>query len=216
MALVTLTPPSIEPVSLDELKAFLAIDPGLTAQDAMLSSLLTAARTWCEAYTQRRFLTTGMRLLMDFFPGYVDLRLAGSRVSSPFVSGPNAVLVGIRYAMELPYPPVQRIDLFQFVDTNGGASVLTEGTDYFADLLSQPARLTPPFGSMWPVARIVPNAVQVDYTCGYGDTADKVPEGVKSAIKLLTNYWFENRLPDQNNIPLAVKAMLGPYRDMRL
>lgn len=214
MALVLVTPPAVEPVALSELKDFLRVDSGDTSNDAVITSLATAARTWCEVYTQRRFITQTWKLLMDFFPGYVDLRLAGQKVSSPFVSGSNAVLVGIRYAIVLPYPPVQSISAFQYLNANGTTTTMTSGTDYTQDLSSQPARLTPPFGSMWPVARVVPNAVEVDFVCGYGD-AIAVPDGIKTAIKLMTSYWYENRVPDDSNIPMAVKAVLGPYRDLR-
>lgn len=215
MALLTITPPAVEPVTVDELKEFMRIDSGDTSQDDLITSLGIAARQWCEVYTQRRFITQTMRLLMDYFPGYIDLKLSGQKVSSPFVSGSNAVLVGIRYAIVLPYPPVQSISVFQYQDANGDVTQMTAGTNYIADFSSQPARLTPPFGQMWPVARVVVNAVQVDYVSGYGADGSEVPEGIKTAIKLLATSWFEQRIPDQNNIPMAVKAVLGPFRDMR-
>jgi hypothetical protein len=151
---------------MSELKEMLRLgsDP---SQDTTLTSLNVAARTWCEALTQRKFVQQTWRLGMDFFPGYIDLKLAGQKVSSPFVSGSNAVLVGIRYAIALPFPPVQSLVAFNYQDANGGVTALTSPAGYTADLLSQPARLTPPFGTMWPVAKVVVNAVQVDFQVGY-------------------------------------------------
>jgi hypothetical protein len=215
MALVTVTPPEVEPVSLDELKQFMRIDAADTSQDDLITSLGIAARDWCETYTQKRFITQTIRLETDWFPGYIDSKLVGSKVSSPFVSGANSILVGIRYAIVLPYPPVQSISVFQYLNANGGTTAMTENTDYIADLDSQPARLTPPFGQVWPVTRVQINAVRIDYVCGFGDDATSVPDGIKTAIRMLTNYWYEQRLPDGANIPAAVKAALGPYRDMR-
>jgi hypothetical protein len=167
MALICTAGPLIEPVSLSELKDMLRIDASDSTQDDVLYSLGVAARSWCETITQRRFVQQSWSLYMDWFPGYIDQKLAGQRVSSPFVSGSNAVLVGIRYALALPYPPVQAVNNFQFLDANGNTTVMTNNTDYVQDLLSQPARLTPPFGKMWPVARVIPNAVEVDYQVGY-------------------------------------------------
>lgn len=280
MALVLTAPPIVEPVSLAEIKDFLRIDASDTSNDAVISALALSARTWCEVYCQRRFVQQTWKLLMDFFPGYIDLKLAGQKVSSPFVSGSNAVLVGIRYAIVLPYPPVQSISLFRYQNANGQVTQMTAGTDYIQDLDSQPARLTPPFGAMWPVASVVVNAVEIDYVCGYanpvtvsmsaqqgalngptfaatdigkpvsipgaganGGTLNTIiasvtgglattrdvaisavtnaialvnmPESIKTAIKLLTNSWYENRIPDESNIPQAVKAVLSPYRDLR-
>jgi hypothetical protein len=265
---------------------FLRVDPDQDTQ--LIGSLITAARRWCENYTQRRFLFTTVRLLMDFFPGYVDFKLTGQRVSSPFVSGSNAVLVGIRYAIALPYPIVSRIVKFQYQDQNGDPVVMVVGTDFIQDLSSQPARLMPLFGQMWPVARVTANAVIVDYVSGYGgnitvnttagspvitgytfaqtdvgstisipgagvtnlsvpkpfvstilsvaengnatlvDNAvtgvenataylgQKVPAEIDIAIKLLVAQWYENRVPSDTDIPFAVKALLMPYRDLRL
>lgn len=248
MALQLLNPPLLEPVPLVELKEFMRIDPSDTSQDTTITELALDARAFCETFTARRFVQQTWRLLMDFFPGYVDLKLAGSKVSSPFVSGSNAVLVGIRYAILLPYPPAQALVDFIYQNANGevtsmitgpvdisavsnvasqpivitteqphglqsgatatlagnsallavlgneatqvvtvldgnnlqlngtsgtGAPIAAAGTvtgyNFVLDLASNPARLMPVFGQMWPVARVVANAVQIDYTLGYAN-----------------------------------------------
>lgn len=167
MAFLTLVQPAQEPVALEDAQNYLRLDPGFTSDNALISSLITAAREWCEAYCERAFVFQTKRLLMDYFPGYIDFKLAGQRVSSPFVSGSNAVLVGIRYAIALPWPQVRQIVTFQYQDENGNVQTLTPGIDCIQDLDSQPARLMPLFGTMWPVARVVANAVQVDYVTGF-------------------------------------------------
>jgi len=167
MALFPLAPPAVEPVSLCELKEYLRVDPDDTSQDGVITALGMGARAWVEGFLNRRCVQQTWRLMMDFFPGYIDLKLSGQRVSSPFVSGSNAVLVGIRYAIVLPFPPVQSIVAFVYQDANGDVTEMDPATDYVTDIQSNPARLTPPFGSMWPVARVVVNAVQIDYQLGY-------------------------------------------------
>lgn len=143
------------------------MNPDDTSQDGTLGALNSAARAWCEVLTRRRFVRQTWRIFLDFFPGYVDSKLVGQNIASPFVSGSNAVLVGIRYAIALPFPPVQSIDLFQYANANGSPTVMVAGTDFIQDLDSQPCRLTPLFGSMWPVARVIVEAIQIDYTVGY-------------------------------------------------
>jgi hypothetical protein len=131
-----------------------------------------------------------MQLMMDFFPGYVDFKMAGQKVSSPFVSGSNAVLVGIRYAIALPYPRVRSIQSFSYQDENGEVQQMTVGVgqgQYSEDLASQPARLTPPFGQMWPVARVIANAVQVTYTTGYGGN---ITVGMTAGSPAITGFVF--------------------------
>lgn len=247
MGLVCLQPPLVEPVGLPELKEYCRIDPDDTSQDNNLLTLALEARAHCENVVKRCFVRTQYRLLLDFFPGYIDLKLAGQKVSSPFVSGSNAVLVGIRYAIQNPYPPVQSIDAFTYLNANGmttsmivgpanvtnvanvggqpivittatplalvpgssvsfagnsallsalsgqatqvvqsingtsivlyalgtGTTVGSGGTatgyNFVQDLMSNPARLSPIFGQVWPVARVMMNAVQLDFTCGYAN-----------------------------------------------
>jgi hypothetical protein len=168
MALICIHPPLAEPVDLTELKEMLRLDPGDTSQDNVLATLRVAARDLCETITQRRFVRQSWRLMLDFFPGYIDMKLSGTKVSQPFVSGSNALLVGIRYAVVLPYPPVRSLDNFIYQNANGDVtSMITSPASFLQDLQSQPARLTPIFGQMWPVARVVVNAIQIDFTVGY-------------------------------------------------
>ena len=179
MGLQLISPPTVEPVSLEELKEFLRVDAGDTSQDGTIQGLAVAGRYHAETFTKRRFVKQGWALFMDFFPGYIDLKLAGAKVSSPFVSGSNAVLVGIRYAIVLPFPPHRSI--LTCLSTRTPTATLTtmhewervcllrRGTGNVSDLKSQPARLTPPFGQMWPGARVVVNAIEVDFTTGYAE-----------------------------------------------
>lgn len=168
------------------MKLFARVD--FSDDDSLWATLISGARERCEVYCQRRFIVQTMRLMMDFFPGYVEYKMAGQKVSSPFVSGANAVLVGIRYAIILPYPQVQSVVNFQYLDANGNPQTLVAGTSYIQDLASQPARLMPVFGNMWPVARVVANAVTVDYATGYGQQVN-VTTAASSAV-LSSSYTF--------------------------
>ena len=178
MAFVCVHPPLVEPVSLSELKDMLRIDTSDTSQDDVLASLNTAARAYCETITQRKFVQQTWTLLLDFFPGTIDQRFAGAKVSSPFVSGPNALMVGIRYAIILPCPPVQEVDSFTFCSSNGETTDMKNGsTDpndwgFVLDTLSQPARVMPVFGQMWPVAQVIGNALALTYTSGYASPVE--------------------------------------------
>jgi hypothetical protein len=163
--LVLISPPAVEPVTLYELKEFLRVDADDSSQDNVIATLAMSARTWVEAMLKRKLVQQTWRILLDFFPGYYAM-VTGQPGSSPVLSGP-ALLAGIRYAIVLPYPPVNAIENFQYENGNGVVTVMNPATDYLQDLQSNPARLTPPFGQMWPVARVALNAVQLDYQVGY-------------------------------------------------
>jgi len=280
MSLVCIAPPMVEPVALSELHDMLRIDQGDTAQDDVIGTLQVAARAWCESITKRRFVQQTWQLCQDFFPGYIDTKLTGQQISSPFVSGSNAVLVGIRFAFLLPYPPVQSLNSFVYQNANGqvtsmiigpenisavdnpdggevtittatphglqtnslivvagnsalltvllgqaaqvvtvidandftiqgalgtGASIPATGTvtgyNFVADLISQPARLTPIFGQMWPVARVVVNAIQIEYTLGYATPV--VISGTASEAALSGGTWTSANVGQPISIPLA-------------
>src|SRR6185312_6142818 len=114
----TLIEPQSEPVTVDDAKLFLRVDTSNTMDDSLIASLLTAARRWAEVYTRRRFIYQTVRLEMDFFPGYIIGGVGGgaSHYAAAFMSGANAVLAGIRYAIQLPFPPVHHIAAFTYTD----------------------------------------------------------------------------------------------------
>jgi hypothetical protein len=285
MALVTIVEPQSEPVVLGDMKQFLRLDAGFSDDDSLIAGLIQAARRWAEVYTRRRFIYQTVRLEMDFFPGYIDANVVGgaSHYAATFASGVNLVLAGIRYAVQMPFPPVHHIAAFTYTDQNGTTQPVLPLTQYVADLDSNPARLMPPFGQFWPVAQVIPNAVRIDFVAGYGANVTvgatagsaaltgytfvaedvgspitiagagvggnafvgtvlavdgsghgtlsanavttaanaatylgkPVPPMIAVAIMLLVSYWYEERFPDDQAIPFAVKACLSPYRDLR-
>lgn len=192
------TGPSVEPVSLDEAKDHLRVDH--SEEDSLISSLITAARKNAEVYMQRALITQEMTLTMDQFPeGHVLL--------------PELfVYTYMSSVIYLPRSPVQSVDELRYIDTEGN-----EQTEQFrADTVTEPARVTAEYGEIWPPTRPITNAVEVDFTAGYGDAAEDVPEGIKAAIKLMVSNYYEHRTPvvigSAQTMPMSVEALLGPYR----
>lgn len=70
-----ITPPAIEPVSLGEVKAQLQIDPSDTIYDDQIAPLIPAARSWCEQYQNRAYITQTLALALDCWPCALDIRL---------------------------------------------------------------------------------------------------------------------------------------------
>ena len=63
---ILLTAPAIEPLSLDETKAFLRVEH--SDDDQLIASLVAAARMHVEAQTQLAFITQGWRVVLDCWP----------------------------------------------------------------------------------------------------------------------------------------------------
>lgn len=57
----------------------------------------------------------------------------------------------------------------------------------------------------------------ITVTAGYGGPA-AVPAAIRQAILLLVAYWYDNRdaAPDRSALPMAVDALLAPFRRVRL
>ena len=74
-------------------------------------------------------------------------------------------------------------------------------------------------GTTYPAVYGRPDAVQVTFTAGYGAAAD-VPLPIRQAMKLLIGHFYENReavtAQAMRELPMAVKALIAPYRRQQL
>ena len=178
MPLQLVTPPAGEPISLAEAKQHLRVDGG--DDDALIGSLITAARQAAETITGRQLMTARWRLVLDAFPGPL-LMHAGS--GSSFSLPAHAIL--------LAKCPVQSVVSVEYLDMNGTTQVLP-ASDYVLDAACEPARLSPVFGKTWPPTLPQIGAVTVTFDAGYG-SASEVPEGLKSWIKLRVGSLYGHR-----------------------
>ncbi len=185
MSIQTTREPTSEPLTLDEVK--LHLSELADDKDALIRSLIIAAREHCEAAVQRCFVTRRLRLYLDKFVG----------------------------GIKLPYPPVMSVESVTYLNRDGAEQVI-ESADYRVDAFAEPGRLTPAYDAAWPSTRRVNNAVWIDYTAGYG-SRKQVPRAIKQAMLLLIGHWYENRESTLRGvtisaIPMGVDALLQPYR----
>jgi len=179
MALDLTAPPIVEPVSLAQMKLHLRVDDDLTEDDALIQLLITAARRHAEMVCNASFVTQSWRLTLDAFPGGAGL--AG------YTSGAGAVI--------FERGPVQSVDSIRYTDLSGTNQLITSPgmPDYAVDLAGRIARMSPAFGKVWPIPMPQIGAVRINYTAGYGDTADAVPEGVRHWIMVRAGTCYRNR-----------------------
>lgn len=135
-----------------------------TTADVALSSLVKGARVAAERLTRRALVTQTWDLYLDCFPAW---------------------------QLHVPKPVLQSVTSITYIDTDGVEQILA-ADQYRVDAASEPARITPAFGLVWPVTRAQTNAVKVRFVCGYGAAAD-VPEGIKQWMKLRIKHFYDNR-----------------------
>jgi len=189
MALKLIASPAIEPVSLDEAKSHLRVDG--TDDDNLITSLIAAARRWCEKFQRRAYITQTWELWLDSWPEK------------------NYIII--------PRPPLQDVSSVKYYGTDDSEYTFDQA-NYFVDTKSEPGRVVLGYKKNWPSVTLRPaNGVVVTFTAGYGDNAEKVPEEVKQAMKLLIGHWYEHREAVlagiiSKEIEFAVRSLLWPDR----
>ena len=113
-------------------------------------------------------------------------------------------------------PPLKKIISVSYIAANGDREVL-DRTKYLVDPVN--SRLYAAYGQSWPSGRHQANAVQIEYSCGYGSALD-VPMDIKEAIKFIVGHWenYQSSIEGAvriQTIPYAVTQLLAPYVDMR-
>ena len=188
MTPILISGPVIEPVSLADAKQWLRVDG--TAEDELISALITSARLVVEAHTRLLFVTQTWRALYDNWP-----------------SGE---------AIQIPLAPLLSLDSVKVYDAAGVGSIIPAAS-YVLDYSPMGARMafltTPPA----PGRKLA--GIELQMILGFGPAAADVPPTLRQAIKMLAARWFENRgdaLADSTNIPGEIAALIKPFRRVRL
>lgn len=192
--MILIDPPEVTPVSLEEMQEYLRIELSIASPsetDELLQSYIESAVQWVESYCRRALITQSWQMMLEHFPH------RGSFIS-------------------LPRPPLQTVESVKYLCAGDVAYAEWDDDEYGVDL--HRSRIYPKFGYIWPIAVFDPsNGVTVDYTCGYGDAADDVPQAIRTALKFLVANWYENREPVvvglvSSKVTFTLESLLAPYR----
>jgi uncharacterized phiE125 gp8 family phage protein len=131
-------------------------------EEVLLGSLISVATQAATDRLQRALVPTRYRLTLDSFPD----------------------------AIELLMPPIMSVESVKYIDTTGTQQTL-DPQDYYLDSVSEPGYLVPAAGRTWPATQDRINAVEVEYTAGYPDSA--IPTPIKQWILLALGDMYNNR-----------------------
>jgi uncharacterized phiE125 gp8 family phage protein len=133
-----------------------------TSLDAEISDKVQGFTEQAEHKTGRAFITQTCQVTLDEFPP----------------------------AIKLSRPPIIAVLYVRFYDADGVQQTL-DPQDYQVDDQSEPGYILPAPGKNWPATGRRINAVEVQYTCGYGPSPDDVPASIKQYIlgKLENDYY---------------------------
>lgn len=159
------------------------------ADDTYITSLITAAREWCELYTERAIGTQTLEIALDEFPAAF-------------------VLV----------PSVQSVTSVKYLDVNNVEQTVTS-TDYVLDNYSNPAWVVPAYSKVWPATYCTANAVKLRFVAGYdggNPCPQAMIAAMKLMIGHLYENRQEDVLGNTrisfNSLPMGIYALLQPYR----
>ncbi|MCA1368078.1 phage head-tail connector protein [Bradyrhizobium sp. BRP14] len=185
-----IAPPAETPVSLEEARRHCRIDAD--DGDAVLTALINAATSFLDGLSGvlgRCLINQGWRLSLSEWPTCGIVRLP-----FPDVSAATVKYYDVNNA-EQPVPAT----LFERLEDELGAFIK------FSDDFTYPA-----------VFDGRSDGVQVDFTAGYGGSADAVPSSIRAAILLLVAHWYNNREASidgqQSEIPFGASALISPFR----
>ncbi len=188
MSLQLITPPALEPVTLDEAKAHLKVDTA--DDDALIATLIAAARTRAEWHCGRAFITQAWILWLDCWPGDGEI--------------------------EIPLPPLQAVSAITTYARDGSPGTLDPLT-YTVDAASQPGRVVLACAAVPPLANLRRiNAIAVAFSAGYGTTESSVPAPIREAILEIVAELYANRGDAAATPSPAALALLAPYRMLKL
>jgi len=157
-----------------------------TDLDNTIDSILIASRQWCEQFTRRAFITQAWKVTLDSWPDTIYL----------------------------PRPPAINVSSIKYYDIDGNQQTLS--TDVWdSDIQAEPGRVYRAYGQSWPSIQGKENAIEVNYTAGYGDAASDVPDAIKLAIMMRAANIFD--APEGTTIQVpgnltTVENILWPYR----
>jgi uncharacterized phiE125 gp8 family phage protein len=168
--LTQVTAPTVEPVTVEELKADRRVV--VDDEDTLIASYLLSARRVIERVSGLALLEQTWELALDAFP-------------CAHHENPRAAIL-------LPKPPLRSVVSIKYTDADGTLQTLAS-SEYTVDTRAFPGSVCPAYGKAWPGIRSVPNAIVVQFTAGYGTTAEEVPETLRDAVRLEAGDRYEHR-----------------------
>ena len=181
MGFKVITPPT-EPVTLVEARLQCRVTDA--AEDSLITSYITAAREYCQHYTQRAIGSQTLELALDEFPDG---------------------------AIELPMSPATGITSLKYINEAGAETTLADSA-YVLDDYSHLCWVIRAYGTEWPTTQAVANAVKVRYVAGAATVPGPVRAAMLLTIAHLFENRASVGDRQAYELPLGVKALLDTDR----
>jgi uncharacterized phiE125 gp8 family phage protein len=179
--LTLITPPTDEPLSLEQAKRFLRVD--IPDDDELIEDFIAASRDYVETRAGVCFLPQTWTQTHDNFPYYSD----------PF---------------QLLRWPVTSIVSLKYLDASGQTQTW-DPANYIFNGSTRPPRIAPTYARYWPILALQSLAnVSIQFVAGFPD-AKSVPPRFKQALYMTLGHWYEHRQSVDIERAVAIKVPEG-------
>lgn len=180
------------PVSIDEAKSHLRLDPSVgTAEDSLISGHIAAATSDLEEFTRRRFMPQTWEDHRDEFADEMIIEVS----------------------------PVASVSSVSYVDADGVTQTLDSAVySVSAPAGDNPPKaiIRLAYGQSWPAIRGDSGSVRIRYVAGYANAA-AVPAQLRAAVLLTVGHLYANREDVvvgtiASPLPRGAEALARPFR----
>ena len=186
-------------VSINDAANYLRVDS--TAEVGELDSLVYMATEECERYTGRALVSATYRLIMDDWP-----------LAYPYDAGSRQYTA----QMSLPRTPLVSVESVQYYDENNALQTFSASNYVVVAYDDMPGKIALKQDVSWPALYKRPDAVQINFTAGYGTNAYLVPAAIKRAALLLCRHHYAGGNPNTYTTPMTDEQtaynLLNGYR----
>lgn len=192
MSTILITAPSVQPITTAEAKSQVVVEHSI--DDTLIDTYIEAATDYFEMRSCRDLVQRTWEYRLDAFAKEI----------------------------KLPKNPVQSISSIKYISPTASPELQTvDSTIYSVDTGSDVAVVHLNYGKTWPAARNERNSVRIQFVTGYAPTGSpedyraNIPEGAKSAIKLLFGDFYlhrEGRSDIQTYAIPALDNLIDMYR----
>jgi uncharacterized phiE125 gp8 family phage protein len=163
-SLSPVTAPAVEPITLEEAKAWIKVVH--SDEDEIISNLINVARMECERETGFALITQTWDMQLDYWPD-------GSW-------------------LEMPKPLLQEVTSVEYLNADGDL-VVFPSTSYRVDTASVPGRLILVSSEGWPASLGEPSSIKIQFVAGYGDAPADVPIDKRHGMLVRVGDLYDHR-----------------------
>tara|TARA_R100001594_G_scaffold132499_1_gene172733 strand:+ start:7310 stop:7978 length:669 start_codon:yes stop_codon:yes gene_type:complete len=203
-------------ISVATAKEFLRVTH--SEDDTLIGSLIAAGVESAQNFTNMRFLSAVYVMYLESwtdvyvsntYDGYLYRDVATSLNTTQ--GGYYSPYTGLAQFV-MPYPPLSRITTIQYYDTSNVQQTLS-ASDYNVFTFTNQkgfAEITKDIDL--PDVYDRADAIEINFTAGFGTTGSDVPDAIKQAILLIVGHLYEKREDTVSRLPKASEYLLEPYR----